>query len=227
MITKNLTKSYNKNNYFSSQSILAELQAIIFKKYATFFRSNFCEAIKLKEARNKTNKAFGTSEKPRFFEKFLGRENCENATVAKSCATQEICSDNKINEKDGFSWSPSVNFSLNTDSNEQQKIEQFLAKLKFNESGLICAIAQEATTGKVLMQAWMNKESIISSFESGFATYFSRSRQKLWQKGESSGNVSKIISITADCDFDCLLLQVLQVGAACHTGEKSCFFNFA
>lgn len=108
----------------------------------------------------------------------------------------------------------------------KEKFEQFVSKLKFNADGLIVAIAQDAKTGKVLMQAWMSKESLISTVESGFATYFSRSRQKLWQKGESSGNVSRIVSIAADCDFDCLLLQVSQVGAACHTGEQSCFFNF-
>jgi phosphoribosyl-ATP pyrophosphohydrolase/phosphoribosyl-AMP cyclohydrolase len=97
--------------------------------------------------------------------------------------------------------------------------------LKFNEQGLIPAIAQDSNTGEVLMQAWMNQESLELTIKTGFATYFSRSRNGLWKKGETSGNLQKVLKITADCDFDCLLLTVEQKGAACHTGKKNCFFN--
>lgn len=100
-----------------------------------------------------------------------------------------------------------------------------LDKLKFNEKGLICAVTIDYKTKKVLMQAWMSAESIKITLETGFATYFSRSRGQLWKKGETSGNIQEIVSITADCDFDCLLLEVKQTGGACHTGAESCFFN--
>jgi phosphoribosyl-AMP cyclohydrolase len=102
---------------------------------------------------------------------------------------------------------------------------QILKNLKFNEQGLIPAIAQDCSSGEVLMQAWMNRESLEITLQSGFATYFSRSRMTLWKKGETSGHLQKIIEIIADCDFDCLLLKVEQQGAACHTGRSSCFFN--
>ena len=107
----------------------------------------------------------------------------------------------------------------------QQKIMQILAKLKFNAQDLIPAIAQDSRTKKVLMLAWMNLESINKTIESGYATYFSRSRNEIWRKGETSGNLQKIIEITTDCDFDCLLLSVEQEGNACHTGNENCFFN--
>lgn len=98
-------------------------------------------------------------------------------------------------------------------------------KLKFNDQGLIPAIAQDTKTKAVLMLAWMSKESIQKSLDSGKATYFSRSRNALWQKGETSGNTQKLISIKTDCDYDSILMQVEQTGNACHTGEYSCFFN--
>lgn len=102
------------------------------------------------------------------------------------------------------------------------KIEDF----KFDEKGLICAIAQDTYTGEVLMQAYMNKQSILATCECGYATYFSRSRQKLWKKGETSGNLQRVIEMKYDCDSDCILLKVEQIGGiACHTGAKSCFFN--
>ncbi len=104
-------------------------------------------------------------------------------------------------------------------------MKEFLEKLKFNESGLIPAIAQDEKTGDVLMMAWMNEKSIRETFTSNYATYFSRSRNTLWKKGETSGNLQEVISISADCDFDCILLKVKQTGPACHTGQKSCFFN--
>jgi len=98
-------------------------------------------------------------------------------------------------------------------------------KLKLNEKGLIPAIAQDVKTKKVLMLAWMSKESIQKSLDTGFATYFSRSRNEIWKKGETSGNVQKLISIKTDCDRDAILLEVEQAGNACHTGKYSCFFN--
>lgn len=100
-----------------------------------------------------------------------------------------------------------------------------LKNLKFNENGLIPAIAQDASTHEVLMLAWMNEESIKLTLETGFATYFSRSRNKIWKKGETSGHVQEVVSIQTDCDFDCILLKVKQHGPACHTGKKNCFFN--
>ena len=90
---------------------------------------------------------------------------------------------------------------------------------------LVAAIAQDAANGQVLMIAWMNEEALNKTLQTGNVTYWSRSRNELWTKGESSGNVQKLISISYDCDGDALLLQVEQVGAACHTGERSCFFR--
>ena len=88
---------------------------------------------------------------------------------------------------------------------------------------LIPAIAQDSTTGEVLMLAYMNKESLAITIETGRATYWSRSRNELWEKGATSGHTQKVISIDIDCDGDALLLKVEQTGAACHTGDRSCF----
>jgi phosphoribosyl-AMP cyclohydrolase len=101
---------------------------------------------------------------------------------------------------------------------------QIAEKLKFN-GGLIPAIAQDAKSHEVLMMAWMNEESLRLTISSGYATYFSRSRKSLWKKGDTSGHLQEVVSIAADCDFDCILLTVNQIGAACHTGAKNCFFN--
>ncbi len=98
-------------------------------------------------------------------------------------------------------------------------------KFKFNEQGLIPAIAQDEATGKVLMVAYMNQESIDLTLEKKIAHYYSRSRQKLWLKGETSGNIQKVKSFILDCDNDTILLKVEQVGVACHTGAYSCFHN--
>ena len=98
-----------------------------------------------------------------------------------------------------------------------------VSAIKYNEQGLVPAIAQDARTKEVLMLAYMNKESVQLSLDTGFATYFSRSRQKLWKKGETSGHLQKIRSLVYDCDQDKLLLQVEQTGPACHTGSTSCF----
>jgi phosphoribosyl-AMP cyclohydrolase len=104
-------------------------------------------------------------------------------------------------------------------------MEEIIKKLKFDQNGLIPAIAQDAKTSEVLMMAWMNEESLRLTISSGYATYFSRSRNQLWKKGDTSGHLQKVVSTTADCDFDCILLKVNQIGAACHTGKKNCFFN--
>jgi len=88
---------------------------------------------------------------------------------------------------------------------------------------LIPVIAQDAVTGEVLMLAYMNEESLAITIESGRATYWSRSRNELWEKGATSGHTQKVISIALDCDGDALLLKVEQVGAACHTGDRTCF----
>lgn len=97
--------------------------------------------------------------------------------------------------------------------------------IKFNSDGLVPAITQDAETGEVLMQAYMNEEALKLTIETGYAHYFSRSRQSLWKKGETSGNIQKVISVWTDCDNDCILLKVKQTGVACHTGERSCFFK--
>lgn len=90
---------------------------------------------------------------------------------------------------------------------------------------LIAAIAQDADNKEVLMMAWMNREALSRTIETGRATYWSRSRNSLWIKGETSGHFQEVVEISFDCDSDCLLMQVHQTGAACHTGERSCFHN--
>lgn len=98
-------------------------------------------------------------------------------------------------------------------------------EINFNDNGLVPAIAQEATTGRVLMMAWMNIEALEQTLATGYAHYYSRSRQKQWKKGESSGHVQKIAGIYLDCDGDTLLLKVNQSGPACHTNRESCFYR--
>lgn len=101
----------------------------------------------------------------------------------------------------------------------------WLDALKWDEQGMIPAIAQDAATGRVVMFAWMNRESLQESIRSGNAVYWSRSRRRLWRKGEESGHFQQIRSVRADCDGDVLLLSIEQVGGiACHTGRESCFF---
>ena len=92
-------------------------------------------------------------------------------------------------------------------------------------NGLLPAIAQDAETKQVLMFAWMNTESYLETLHTGFATYFSRSRNRLWRKGEESGHRQRIVEIRMDCDADCILLIVEQTGAACHQGYVSCFYR--
>ena len=98
-------------------------------------------------------------------------------------------------------------------------------ELAFNEDGLIPAIAQDANSNEVLMMAWMNADSIRDTIEKGKTHFWSRSRQKYWMKGESSGNTQQVKDVAYDCDADTLLIQVEQIGAACHEGYKSCFFT--
>lgn len=97
--------------------------------------------------------------------------------------------------------------------------------LQFNEQGLIPAIVQDVATGQVLMLAYVNREALQKTLATGIAHYWSRSRAKLWQKGETSGHIQHVREIRYDCDADTLLMSVEQVGVACHTGERSCFFH--
>ena len=102
----------------------------------------------------------------------------------------------------------------------------WLNEIRWTDDGLIPAIAQDAQTGKVLMFAWMNKESLQLTVQEGYAVYWSRSRGKLWRKGEESGHRQKIIGLFMDCDEDVLLLHIEQEGGiACHTGRESCFYR--
>ncbi len=98
-------------------------------------------------------------------------------------------------------------------------------QIDWHKNPLIPAIVQDADTNEVLMLAYMNEEALQKTLESGFAHYYSRSRQKLWKKGESSGNTQEVVEIKLDCDSDALLLKVRQKGPACHTGRKSCFYK--
>lgn len=95
----------------------------------------------------------------------------------------------------------------------------------FKKSDLIPAIIQENDTNEVLMLAYMNRESMQKTLETGYTWFWSRSRKELWNKGATSGHLQKIVSIHGDCDDDTLLIKVIQTGAACHTGSHSCFFN--
>jgi len=102
---------------------------------------------------------------------------------------------------------------------------RFIEQLKFNEQGLIPAIVQDVENGDVLMMAWMNREALQRTIETGKATYWSRSRRKLWVKGETSGHFQEVQGVYIDCDADVVLLKVRQAGAACHEGYRSCFFR--
>jgi phosphoribosyl-AMP cyclohydrolase len=100
-----------------------------------------------------------------------------------------------------------------------------MAALKTDQAGLITAVVQDATSGEVLMVAWMNAEALERTRQSGEAHFWSRSRQTLWHKGETSGNVMRVREIRVDCDQDTLLLRVDPAGPACHTGQRSCFYR--
>ncbi len=102
----------------------------------------------------------------------------------------------------------------------------WLDQVKWNQEGLVPAIAQDAATGRVLMLAWMNREALRKTATEGIAVYWSRSRNRLWRKGESSGHVQRVREIRLDCDGDAILLQVEQAGGiACHTGRRHCFYR--
>ncbi len=96
---------------------------------------------------------------------------------------------------------------------------------RFDEKGLITAIAQDADTGQILMVAYMNREALDLTIKNGYATYFSRSRRRLWKKGEKSGHIQKVRQILVDCDQDCLILKVTVEQGQCHVGYKSCFYR--
>ena len=100
-----------------------------------------------------------------------------------------------------------------------------LLDIKFNADGLVPAIAQDAETREVLMLAYMSRDSLIKTIDTGYATYYSRSRKAMWMKGETSGHTQKVVSMSYDCDGDAILLTVEQIGPACHTNQYSCFHN--
>jgi phosphoribosyl-AMP cyclohydrolase len=96
---------------------------------------------------------------------------------------------------------------------------------KFDDNGLISVVAQDSQTGQILMVAYMNRQALEMTIQTGYATYFSRSRQKLWKKGEQSGHVQKVEQILVDCDQDCLILKVAVDAGQCHVGYRSCFYR--
>lgn len=108
-----------------------------------------------------------------------------------------------------------------------EAVAAVLSALKFDRDGLIAAIAQQHDSGEVLMLAWMNRDAVVETLTTGQVCYWSRSRQALWRKGETSGHWQKLIELRVDCDGDALLLEVEQQGPACHTGEHNCFFRAA
>ncbi len=105
------------------------------------------------------------------------------------------------------------------------QFEEFISRIRFNAQGLVPVITQDSNSKEVLMLAWMNAEALQLTIESGLGTYFSRSRNRIWVKGEESGNRQVVRSLRADCDGDTLLLIVDQSGPACHTGNPTCFFD--
>ncbi len=105
-------------------------------------------------------------------------------------------------------------------------MSSYLDKVNWNEDGLVPVVAQDVESGRLLMQAWVNRESLQASLEEGRAVYWSRTRSKLWRKGEESGNMQKLVDVYMDCDNDTLCFKVQQIGGiACHTGRESCFFQ--
>lgn len=107
----------------------------------------------------------------------------------------------------------------------QQTIAEIVGGMAFDGNGLVAAIAQQAGSGEVLMLAWMNREAVEATLSTGYAHYYSRSRKKQWRKGESSGQVQKLVDFRLDCDGDAVLMLVEQTGVACHTGRHNCFFR--
>ena len=118
------------------------------------------------------------------------------------------------------------NAMTNTTVNKNMSAQDWLKHIAWDDKGLVPAIAQDHKTGKILMVAWMNREALLQTVQTREAVYFSRSRAKLWHKGEESGHTQSVKSIRADCDGDVIVLAVEQHhGIACHTGRESCFFN--
>lgn len=115
--------------------------------------------------------------------------------------------------------------SENMHKGEQLDLQDTLERLKYDEHGLIAAIAQQYDSGEVLMLAWMNRQALEETLQTGRVCYWSRSRQKLWRKGESSGQIQLLKTLAIDCDGDAVLMQVDQTGPACHTGRRSCFYH--
>ena len=107
----------------------------------------------------------------------------------------------------------------------QDSGETWLEQVEWDQDGLVVAIVQEADTGEVLMQAYMNRDALAATAREGYATFWSRSRSKLWRKGESSGHLQDVAEIRLDCDNDAVLLRVHQTGPACHTDRRNCFFQ--
>jgi phosphoribosyl-AMP cyclohydrolase len=107
----------------------------------------------------------------------------------------------------------------------EDQIERALKEIRFGSNGLVPVIAQQHDTGEVLMLAWMNRDAVRATLDEGRACYWSRSRGKLWRKGETSGQIQLLRELRVDCDGDALLLLVEQTGVACHTGRRSCFFR--
>ena len=105
-----------------------------------------------------------------------------------------------------------------------EELTAVLEQLQFNERGLIPAIAQDSDRSEVLMMAWMDQHAIQRSLDEGFAVYFPRSRQQYWRKGDTSGHVQELVSMSFDCDGDAVLLRVRQTGSACHTNRRTCFY---
>ena len=103
--------------------------------------------------------------------------------------------------------------------------QELLASIQYNEKGLIPGIVQHVDSGEILMMAWLNRESLQKTLETGKAVFWSRSRQTLWTKGETSGNMLEVKHILTDCDQDALVLKALPLGPACHTGERTCFYR--
>ncbi len=112
----------------------------------------------------------------------------------------------------------------NSEPGDLVPFKELVERLRFNDKGLLPVIAQDVETGTVLMLAWMNRVALEQTISTGFMTYWSRSRQKLWLKGETSGHYQSVQSISFDCDGDAVLCKVRQEGSACHTGRKDCFY---
>lgn len=127
-------------------------------------------------------------------------------------------------EPQGVRFLPGMDFNFERGA-PQMEMTETVKSLKFDANGLIPAIVQDHYTKQVLTLAYMNAETLALTIAEGRTVFFSRSRQQVWRKGETSGNVQRVVSITADCDKDALVVEVVKAGPACHTGAESCFFN--